>query len=127
MQIQPILGYFWAIFGLYQPPAPPLLDLGHPFLHILDPPLYVHSSIKFNVVQQLGQCMYCLSTNICVTTTTYLSHSIHKLLKNTCIKTSFNNILNQENIKIDLLICLFTSSYKYTSDIQHFVPIVANT
>ena len=23
MQIQPILGYFWAIFGLYQPPAPP--------------------------------------------------------------------------------------------------------
>ena len=23
MQIQPILGYFWAIFGLYQPPGPP--------------------------------------------------------------------------------------------------------
>ena len=22
MQIQPILGYFWAIFGLYQPPGP---------------------------------------------------------------------------------------------------------
>ena len=22
MQIQPILGYFWAIFGLYQPPPP---------------------------------------------------------------------------------------------------------
>ena len=41
MQIQPILGYFWAIFGLYQPPRPPppLLDLGLPFLHILDPPL----------------------------------------------------------------------------------------
>ena len=39
MQIQPILGYFWAIFGLYQPPGPPLLDLGLPFLHILDPPL----------------------------------------------------------------------------------------
>ena len=23
MQIQPILGYFWAIFGLYQPSGPP--------------------------------------------------------------------------------------------------------
>ena len=23
MQIQPILGYFWAILGLYQPPGPP--------------------------------------------------------------------------------------------------------
>ena len=23
MQIQPILGYFWATFGLYQPPGPP--------------------------------------------------------------------------------------------------------
>ena len=23
MQIQPILGYFWATFGLYQPPTPP--------------------------------------------------------------------------------------------------------
>ena len=23
MQIQPILGYCWAIFGLYQPPGPP--------------------------------------------------------------------------------------------------------
>ena len=23
MQIRPILGYFWAIFGLYQPPTPP--------------------------------------------------------------------------------------------------------
>ena len=31
MQIQHILGYFWAIFGLYQPPGPPLLDLGPPF------------------------------------------------------------------------------------------------
>ena len=31
MQIQPILGYFWAIFGLYQPPGSPLLDLGPPF------------------------------------------------------------------------------------------------
>ena len=39
MQIQPILVYFWAIFGLYQPPGPLLLDLGSPFLHILDPPL----------------------------------------------------------------------------------------
>ena len=39
MQIQPFLGYFWAIFGLYQPPVP-LLDLVPPlFLHILDPPL----------------------------------------------------------------------------------------
>ena len=34
MQIQPILGYFRAIFGLYQPP-------GLPFLHILDPPLLI--------------------------------------------------------------------------------------
>ena len=24
MQIQPILGYFWAIFWFYQPPGPPL-------------------------------------------------------------------------------------------------------
>ena len=23
MQIKPILGYFWAILGLYQPPPPP--------------------------------------------------------------------------------------------------------
>ena len=30
MQIQPILGYFGAILGLYQPPGP-LLDLGPPF------------------------------------------------------------------------------------------------
>ena len=39
MQIQPILGYFWAILGLYQSPGPPLLDLGPLFLHILDPAL----------------------------------------------------------------------------------------
>ena len=31
IQIQPILGYLWAIFGLYQPPGP--------LLRILDPPL----------------------------------------------------------------------------------------
>ena len=37
MQIQPILGYFWAILGLYQPPGPP-------FLHILDPPLNCDSN-----------------------------------------------------------------------------------
>ena len=37
MQIQPILGYFWAIFGISHPA--PLLDLGLPFLHILDPAL----------------------------------------------------------------------------------------
>ena len=31
LQIQPILGYFWAILGLYQPTGPPpLLDLGPP-------------------------------------------------------------------------------------------------
>ena len=39
MQIQPILGYFWAIFGLYQPPGPPFWISAPPFLHILDPPL----------------------------------------------------------------------------------------
>ena len=41
MQIQPILGYIWAILGLYQPPAPPPPFGSHPppFLHILDPPL----------------------------------------------------------------------------------------
>ena len=33
MQSQPILGYFWAIFGLYQPPRPPLLDLGPLFTY----------------------------------------------------------------------------------------------
>ena len=49
MQIQPILGYFWAIFGLYQPsgPSPPLLDLGLPFLHILDPPLWIKNKEYF--------------------------------------------------------------------------------
>ena len=38
MQIQPILGYFWAILGLYQPPGSPF-GSRPPFLHILDPPL----------------------------------------------------------------------------------------
>ena len=38
MQIQPILGYFWAIFGLHQPPGPP-------FLHILDPALCASGSV----------------------------------------------------------------------------------
>ena len=31
MQIQPILGYFGAIFGLYQPSAPPFWILASPF------------------------------------------------------------------------------------------------
>ena len=31
MQIQPILGYFWAIFGLYQPPGPPFWISASPF------------------------------------------------------------------------------------------------
>ena len=35
MQIQPILGYFWAIFGLYQPPPP--LDLASPPLFFTYP------------------------------------------------------------------------------------------
>ena len=40
MQIQPILGYFGAILGLYQPPGPPFGSRPPPpFLHILDPPL----------------------------------------------------------------------------------------
>ena len=36
MQIQPISGYFWAIFGLYQPPAPP------PFFFGSRPPLFTY-------------------------------------------------------------------------------------
>ena len=39
MQIQPIFGYFGAIFRLHQPPGPPL-GSRPPFFHILDPPLY---------------------------------------------------------------------------------------
>ena len=31
MQIEPILGYFWAIFGQYQPPGPPLWVSAPPF------------------------------------------------------------------------------------------------
>ena len=31
MQIQPILGYFWAIFGLYQPPSTPFWISASPF------------------------------------------------------------------------------------------------
>ena len=38
MQIQPILGYFVLFLGYISHPAP-LLDLGTPFLHIVDPPL----------------------------------------------------------------------------------------
>ena len=30
MQIQPILGYFWAILGLNQPPGPPPLWISTP-------------------------------------------------------------------------------------------------
>ena len=52
MQIQPTLGYFWAIFGLNQPPGPPLLDLGPPFLHILDPPLQLAQVLK-KLAQQI--------------------------------------------------------------------------
>ena len=50
MQIQPILGYFWAILGFYQPSGPPLLDLGPPFLHILDPPLSVVYFLSFYTI-----------------------------------------------------------------------------
>ena len=47
MQIQPMLGYFWAIFRLYQPPSPPF-GSRPPFLHILDPPLV---TITINIFQ----------------------------------------------------------------------------
>ena len=33
MQIQPILGYFGAIFGLYQPPGPPFWISPPPFTY----------------------------------------------------------------------------------------------
>ena len=52
MQIRPILGYFWAIFGLYQPPAPPPLDIGLPFSHILDPPLNTSYILEGEVGEQ---------------------------------------------------------------------------
>ena len=43
--MQPILGYFGAIFGLYQPPGPPF-GSRPPFLHILDPPLLYYMLCK---------------------------------------------------------------------------------
>ena len=48
MQIQPILGYFWVILGLYQPPAPPFGSGPPPLLHILDPPLIIVSKSHKN-------------------------------------------------------------------------------
>ena len=60
MQIQSILGYFWAIFRLYKPPASP------PFLHILDPPLtlllLVWISLTFDtlrVIKRIANGQWC--------------------------------------------------------------------
>ena len=50
MQIQPSLGYFRAIFRLYQPPVP-LLDLGPSFLHLLDPPLHLFGYVSYLIAQ----------------------------------------------------------------------------
>ena len=63
MQIQPILGYFWAIFGLYgfalyknryiyisHPPPPPLLDLGPLFTYPGSAPV-----VSYTLMSDFGQ------------------------------------------------------------------------
>ena len=42
MQIQPILGYFSAILGLYQPPGPPFWISAPPFTYPGSAPVRVH-------------------------------------------------------------------------------------
>ena len=39
MEIQPIVGYFWG-YTSHLPPPP--FWISAPFLHILDPPLFLH-------------------------------------------------------------------------------------
>ena len=67
MQIQPILGHFWAILELYQPPGPPpLLDLGLPFLHILDPPLTWGIHCASTIIRDIQAMNSIISPHPCI-------------------------------------------------------------
>ena len=64
MQIQPILGYFWAIFGLYQPSAPPFWISPPPPFYISWIRLWLNQIRGINFLQLTWlRCIWKLQTS----------------------------------------------------------------